>query len=51
MEIQNFDLIVVIILCLNISIDKGADIPSNTTVHFIATQSLLLVYYRIIVRL
>jgi hypothetical protein len=46
-----FDLIVVILLGLNISIDKGTDIPPNTTVHFIATQPLVLVHYRTIVRL
>jgi hypothetical protein len=33
-----FDLMVVIQLCLNVSIDKCADVPPDTTVHSSATQ-------------
>ena len=51
MEMIKFDLMVVILLCLNISIDKGTDIMPNTTVHFIATQPHVLDHYRTIVRL
>jgi len=47
---KKFDLIVVILLLLNISIDMGTDIPPNTTVRFVTTQPLVLVHYRTIVR-
>lgn len=41
---KKFDLLVVILLHLNISIDKGTDILPNTTVRCIATQPLVLVH-------
>jgi hypothetical protein len=41
---KKFDLLVVILLRLNISIDKGTDILPDTTVHCIATQPFVLVH-------
>jgi hypothetical protein len=46
-----FNLMLVIPLRLNISIDKYTDFPSNTAVHFIAAQLHASVHYRNIIRL